>query len=84
LRKEIFGLRRTGGSCVEMAQLAEVISQILAPRAHLSIRRGSVHRDFYCGDDAAWQEWSKAVDVIPMTLREQIAETSQWVVESIS
>ena len=71
------GLFETGGSLVEMGELAEAIAAIVNPRASVtrSPLSSSVSRA-YCSDNSTWLEWSAAAGVRPAELKEQITQAA--------
>ena len=72
------GLFETGGSHVEIGELAEAIVASVNPRA--SVTRSSLVSSIagsYCSDNTSWLEWSATAGVRPADLDEQIAQAAE-------
>ena len=77
------GVFETGGTLVEMGDLARRVIAVVNPRAEME--RAALVSDVpsvYHSDDQQWQEWYCAVDITPRTLDEQIRDAAQILVGS--
>lgn len=77
------GLFETGGSHVEMGELADAIVASINPRATVarSWRGGSVPHS-YCSDNTSWLEWTNAAGVRTTELDEQITQAAEILLAS--
>ena len=77
------GLFETGGSHVEMGELADAIVASVNPRA--TVTRSSLVRSVprsYCSDNTSWLEWTNAANVRPAELDEQITQAAETLLGS--
>ncbi len=73
-------LIESGGELIELADLAELIRELVNPDAEVHVRqnRSAFDQDFYASDNSSWTDSIQRLRFVAKTTREQILEVEKY------